>query len=196
MGRHLLQSSLRCPSQNVMHFTACLTSGASDASSSAWVGGVYASDQPFTAGGVPRPANEEQPKGIVRSVPPPATVSQVATRSRCSGHRPVVINVTQRMRRGRLYPETRQNVPALPTTCSSTLSIIRWSWHDALTEKGIDTISLPSRDTITRLRSDAFRAPWEALGLFDIDLMACAASTIGVGPHSPEPAHCPNAAVF
>ena len=39
-----------------------------------------------------------------------------------------------------------------------------------------DAISRPSREAIIQLLPDAFRLLWEAMGAFDIDLMACTAS--------------------
>lgn len=171
------------PWQRARHFAATLTRGASDASSLAWGGVVHAPDGPFEAGGVFPPhwltthINQKEMFALYHLL-----------HQFCGGH-PEVLRRAQVLMdvdsqavegafnrgrsRNRVLHELLIQLFDLQVEYGFMLSL---KWVPTAENVIADAISRPSREAIIQLLPDAFRRLWEAMGPFDIDLMACTAS--------------------
>lgn len=176
------------PWQLARHFTAAITNGASDASSLAWGGVLYAAADPFEAGGVFPPEwlskhiNQKEMYALYH------LLLQFCQRHPDRLRRAQVVidvdnqSVVGSFNRGRAKNRAMHDLLIhlfdLQVEHEFLLSL---TWVPTAENGVADAISRPSRDTIIRLQPDAFRTLWEAFGPFNIDLMACTASV----QHSP-----------
>lgn len=170
------------PWQVARHFAAKLTSGASDASSLAWGGVVFAREE-FRAGGIFPP--EWMPKHT--NFKEMYALHHLLLQF-CEAHpevlrrAQVLIDVDSQavvgvFNRGRAKDRAAHNLLIqmfrLQVDYGFLLSL---KWIPTADNVVADAISRPSRDTIIRLGRDAFLALFSQLGPFNIDLMACTAS--------------------
>lgn len=171
------------PWQRARHFKAALTGGASDASSVGWGGIVYAADGPFRAGAVFPPdwltkhINQKEMYALYHML-----------RQYCERHpealrrAQVLIDVDNQsvvgaFARGRARNgETHALLVQLFDLQVQYGFLLSLKWVPTDQNEVADAISRPSRDSTVRLAPDAFGALWEALGPFNVDLMACSAS--------------------
>eukprot|EP00752_Nemacystus_decipiens_P016879 g15111.t1 len=170
------------PWQLARHFAAKLTLGASDASSLAWGGVVFAREE-FRAGGVF--PSEWMPKHI--NFKEMYALHNLLLQF-CEAH-PEVLRRAQVLidvdntavvgafTRGRAKDRAAHDLLVqmfrLQVDYGFLLSL---KWVPTAENVVADAISRPSRDTIIRLKREVFLALYERLGPFNIDLMACAAS--------------------
>eukprot|EP00752_Nemacystus_decipiens_P016750 g14988.t1 len=170
------------PWQLARHFAAKLTLGASDASSLAWGGVVFAREE-FRAGGVF--PSEWMPKHI--NFKEMYALHHLLLQF-CEAH-PEVLRRAQVLidvdntavvgafTRGRAKVRAAHDLLVqmfrLQVDYGFLLSL---KWVPTAENVVADAISRPSRDTIIRLKREVFLALYERLGPFNIDLMACAAS--------------------
>ena len=170
------------PWQLARHFAAKLTVGASDASSLAWGGVVFAAGE-FRAGGVFPP--EWMPKHI--NFKEMYALHHLLLQF-CQAH-PEVLRRAQVLidvdntavvgafTRGRAKDRAAHDLLIqmfrLQIDYGFLLSL---KWVPTAENGVADAISRPSRDTIIRLARAAFLAVFDELGPFNIDLMACTAS--------------------
>ena len=171
------------PWQKVRHFNARLTSGASDASSPAWGGVVYAVDPPFMAGAV------FPPEWLARHINQKEMYALYHLLLQfCENHpvafcwAQVLINVDNEavvgaFNRGRAKNRTAHDLLTelfnLQVSYDFMLSL---KWIPTAANGVADAISRLSRKAIIRLGQPAFRSLWDQLGPFSMDLMACNAS--------------------
>lgn len=171
------------PWQRARHFAASITRGASDASSVAWGGVVHAPDGPFQAGGVfprhwlPTHINQKEMYALYH------LLDQF-----CGGHpevlrrAQVLMDVDSRAVEGafnrgrsknRVLHELLIQLFDLQIEYGFMLSL---TWVPTAENVIADAISRPSREVVTQLLPAAFQRLWDAMGPFDLDLMACTSS--------------------
>lgn len=176
------------PWQLARHFTAALTKGASDASSLAWGGVLYAATDPFEAGGMFPPEWMSSHINLKEMYALYHVLLQFCQRHPDRLRRAQVFvdvdnqSVVGAFNRGRAKNRAAHELLIrlfdLQIEYDFLLSL---KWVPTADNGVADAISRPSRETIIRLGPDAFRQLWQELGPFNIDLMACTASA----QHSP-----------
>ena len=171
------------PWQRARHFAARLARGASDASSLAWGGVVYAPDGPFEAGGVfPQ-------HWLTTHINQKELFALYHLLDQFCGAHPEVLRRAQVLMdvdsqavegafkkgrsRNRVLHKLLIQLFDLQVKYEFMLSL---RWVPTAENAVADAISRPSREAIIQLLPAAFRRLWDAMGPFDIDLMACAAS--------------------
>lgn len=171
------------PWQLAQHFSAAITSGASDASSVAWGCVVYTAGDPFEAGGVfpsewlPKHINQKETYAsynlllqFCQRYPDGFRRTQVLIDV---DYQPVVSSFNRGRAKNRVWHEFLVALYDLQIEYGFLLSL---SWVPTASNGVADAISWRSREAVVQLAPAAFRSLWEALGPFNIDLMACAAS--------------------
>lgn len=177
------------PWQKARHFAAGLTRGASDASSLAWGGVVYAPSRPFTAGGGFPPwrtthINQKEMFALFHLLRQfcgayPDTLRRVQVLMDVDSQ--AVQGAFNRGRsRNRVSHDLLIELFDLKVHYGFLLSL---KWVPTAENETADAISRPSGDSIIQLLPAAFRQLWVAMGPFDIDLMACTASA-QLSPHT------------
>ncbi|CAM9718774.1 unnamed protein product [Laminaria digitata] len=168
------------PWQRARHFTAGLTKGSSDAQSVAWGGAVNTASGTFPEGGVFPPdwvskhISQKEMYGLYYLL-----------RKFCTRHPDVLRraqvlidveneSVVGSFNRGRAkHRETHAlllQLFELQVEYGFVLSLKRNGAADATLR--------PSRDAVIRIAPAAFKAIWEEIGPFNVDLMACTASVV------------------
>lgn len=171
------------PWQRARHFAAALRRGASDASSLAWGGVLHAPDGPFEAGGV------FPPHWLTTHINQKEMFALFHLLHQFCGDHPEVLRRAQVLMdvdsqavegafnrgrsRNRVLHELLIQLFDLQIEYGFMLSL---KWVPTAENVIADAISRPSREAIIQLLPAAFRRLWEAMGPFDIDLMACTAS--------------------
>lgn len=179
----LTATSQEGPWQRARHFSASITKGSSDASSVAWGGVVNTATGPFPAGGVFPPEwlskhiNQKEMYALYHLLLQFCTRHpDVLTRAQ------VLIGVDSSAVVGAFGRGRAKNRDAhallvqlfdLQVQYSFMLSL---KWIPTADNGVADAISRPSRESTIRLSTSAFDALWQALGPFNVDLMACTAS--------------------
>ena len=179
----LASTSHEGPWQRARHFMAALTEGASDASSVGWGGVVMSFGDPFKAGGVfphdwlNKHINKNEMYAIYH------LLRQVCTRRPEALRRAQVLikvdnqSVVGAFNRDRAKDrETHALLVQLFDLQVEYGFMLSLKWVPTADNGVADAISRPSRDSIIRLTPEAFRALWDDLGPFNVDLMASTAS--------------------
>ena len=179
----ITSTSQEGPWQRARHFTAVLTCGATDASSTGWGGVVNASSGPFRAGGVfpqnwlSRHINSKEMYALYH------VLRQFCTRYPEALRRAQVLidvdnqSVVGAFKRGRAKdPVTHALLVQLFDIQVEYGFLLTLKWIPTAANGVADAISRPSRESIIGLQPDAFRRVWDEWGPFSIDLMASTAS--------------------
>ena len=181
------------PWQRARHFRAELTFGASDASSLAWGGVVYAVGE-FRAGGVfppdwlPRHINRKEMYALYHLLLQLCEAHPEVLRRgqvRIDVDNQAVVGSFNRGRaKNRAAHDLLIQMFNLQIDYGFLLSL---KWIPTAENAVADAISRPSRDTIIRLKREAFLTLDRLFGPFNIDLMACSASAQRSRQNTPLP---------
>ena len=176
-------SSHQGPWQRAQHFTAALTGGATDASSTAWGGVVNATTGPFRAGGVfpeewlTRHINSKEMFALYH------VLLQFCTRYPDALRRAQLLvdvdnqSVVGAFRKGRAKdPVSHALLVQLFKIQVEFGFMLSLKWVPTADNSVADAISRPSRESVIRLHPHAFQELWEAMGPFNFDLMASSES--------------------
>lgn len=171
------------PWQKAHHFTAALTGGATDASSTAWGGVVNATTGPFHAGGVfpeewlTRHINSKEMFALYH------VLLQFCTRHPDALRRAQLLvdvdneSVVGAFRKGRAKdPVSHSLLVQLFSLQVDFGFMLSLKWVPTADNGIADAISRPSRESVIRLKPLAFQQLWAALGPFNFDLMASSES--------------------